>query len=507
MSFSRPLLLAFFMPVLACLPLRAEVSQLWGEAGEKWTPQSRLPDFSFAGYRRGEEPFRIPAGTISVTDFGAKGDGRTDDTAAFKAAIASGSGKVIRIPPGQFVLSDVLEIDSSNLVLRGAGSSRTVLVFTKNLETLRPRPVKNDGGEPTSDWSWGGGLIMIGNRSRKSQPAESEIGRVAEPANRGANQLTLVKPLFRPGDEVVLSLHDTPGKSLVQYLYRGQTGNISGLNGWQCSQVFRIRSTNGSRVQLDRGLRFDVRLEWRPRLEPFRPGVTDVGLEGVAFHFPTVPYPGHFKEKGWNPVAIRPAAAHCWLRDLYVLNGDSGPFVEGATFCTLQGIRLAAEPGRKGRNGICGHHGITLEGNDCLCADFTIETQFVHDLTVQSAVGCVFSSGKAANLCMDHHCWASCENLFTDIDAGEGRRLFASGGGANRGLHTAAGATFWNIRGRAQSGWPASFGPDAMNMVGLPLRDPQALDLNGRWIEALAPCSVQPADLHAAMLARRLAGK
>jgi hypothetical protein len=104
---------------------------------------------------------------------------------------------------------------------------------------------------------------------------------------------------------------------------------------------------------------------------------------------------------------------------------------------------------------------------------------------------------------MDHHCWASCENLFTDIDAGEGRRLFASGGGGNRGLHTAAGATFWNIRGRAPSGWPASFGPDAMNMVGLPLRDPQALDLNGRWIEALAPGSVQPADLHAAMLARR----
>jgi polygalacturonase len=81
-----------------------QVSSLWGRTGEKWTPQSRLPDFSFAGYRRGEEPFRIPAQSISVASFGAKGDGRTDDTKAFQQAIADGSGKVVLIPPGRFVL-------------------------------------------------------------------------------------------------------------------------------------------------------------------------------------------------------------------------------------------------------------------------------------------------------------------------------------------------------------------------------------------------------------------
>ncbi|MCX6906896.1 MAG: hypothetical protein NTY01_02510 [Verrucomicrobia bacterium] len=59
-------------------------SDLWGTAGEKWTPQSRLPDFSFAGYHAGEAPIPDVAVKASVKNFGAKGDGVADDTAAFK---------------------------------------------------------------------------------------------------------------------------------------------------------------------------------------------------------------------------------------------------------------------------------------------------------------------------------------------------------------------------------------------------------------------------------------
>ena len=31
-------------------------SLLWGRDGERWQPDSRLPDFSYAGYYRGEKP-------------------------------------------------------------------------------------------------------------------------------------------------------------------------------------------------------------------------------------------------------------------------------------------------------------------------------------------------------------------------------------------------------------------------------------------------------------------
>jgi len=492
------------LPIVAAASLHAETSQLWGVAGESWTPASRLPDFSFAGYRRGEEAFRIPSASISAADFGAKGDGRTDDTAAFKAAIAAGSGKVIHIPAGRFVLSNILEIRSSNLVLRGAGSGQTVLVFTKSLETLLPRPVKNDSGSPTTDWSWGGGLIMIGDPAKRGRQPAGIFTPVSGRVERGANRLKVEKPLFKTGDEVTLVVHDTPDQSLVKYLYRGQTGDISGLKNWQRGQIFLVRAVSGNELTLDRGLRFEVRPEWRATLETYHPAVTDVGLEGVTFEFPATPYAGHFKEVGWNPVAIRATAAHCWLKDLVIRNGDNGPFVEGAAFCTLDGIRVVADPERKGKDGTCGHHGITLEGQDCLCVHFDIQTQFIHDLTVQSAVGCVFAGGRAVSLCMDHHRWAPYENLYTDIDAGQGGRLFKSSGGGQRGLHTAAGATFWNIRARTTVPWPKDFGPDDINLIGLPIQGLPALEANGRWLEQVPPGQLQPADLHAAMLAHRL---
>ena len=62
-------------------------SALWGANGERWNPESRLPDFSFAGYQRGEAPLPSPQASHNVRDFGAKGDGQTDDSDAFLKAL------------------------------------------------------------------------------------------------------------------------------------------------------------------------------------------------------------------------------------------------------------------------------------------------------------------------------------------------------------------------------------------------------------------------------------
>ena len=72
--------------------------------------------------------------------------------------------------------------------------------------------------------------------------------------------------------------------------------------------------------------------------------------------------------------------------DIRVHNADSGPYIRG-TFCTLDGIRLTADAERVCQRGYTGHHGITFYANDCLCTNFSIETRFIHDLTVQSELG------------------------------------------------------------------------------------------------------------------------
>src|SRR5260221_13354026 len=63
-------------------------SSLWGEAGEKWQPAGRLPDFSYAGYHAGEAPVPNPRARWNLKrDFHAVGDGRADDTQALVNAI------------------------------------------------------------------------------------------------------------------------------------------------------------------------------------------------------------------------------------------------------------------------------------------------------------------------------------------------------------------------------------------------------------------------------------
>lgn len=57
-------------------------------------------------------------GVVSVKDFGAKGDGITDDTAAIQAALDVGG--VVEIPAGRYVVSSTLTISQEGTQLRGA---------------------------------------------------------------------------------------------------------------------------------------------------------------------------------------------------------------------------------------------------------------------------------------------------------------------------------------------------------------------------------------------------
>jgi hypothetical protein len=50
-------------------------SALWGLSGERWSADGRLPDFSYAGYHRGEKSLPLLNPDCSVKDFGAIGDG------------------------------------------------------------------------------------------------------------------------------------------------------------------------------------------------------------------------------------------------------------------------------------------------------------------------------------------------------------------------------------------------------------------------------------------------
>ncbi|MDR1279391.1 MAG: right-handed parallel beta-helix repeat-containing protein [Opitutaceae bacterium] len=74
----------------------------------------------------------VPGKCASVTDFGAKGDGVSDDTAAFRAALAS-ADKVINVPAGTWLIKERLVVPES-VTLRGIGSAS--VIKPENIKTV-----------------------------------------------------------------------------------------------------------------------------------------------------------------------------------------------------------------------------------------------------------------------------------------------------------------------------------------------------------------------------------
>ena len=477
-------------------------SELWGAAGEKWSPTSRLPDFTYAGYFRGEKAIPFVGVRLNVKDFGALGDGVHDDSDAFIEAIAELDSGAIFIPEGRYKITKILRIKKSNVVLRGAGADKSILFFPMPLNDIEPNWGATTSGRRTSNYSWAGGFVyMIGGFDSR------ELAEATAPAQRGDFSLHISSTEhLGVGQEIEIFQHDNSDNSLARHIYSGDPGNMGKLNGsTRVSLVTRITRIDGERITFDRPLRFDVSLQWQPLIRSFEPAVTQCGVENVGFEFPNTPYEGHFTEMGYNPIAMS-GVAHCWVRNIHVKNCDSGLFISGK-FCTLDCVVFESERKPDKTNNSNGHHGIILGGDDNIYSRFNYQQRFIHDITVSGCGGNVIMDGRGDDLCFDHHKRAPYENLFTNINAGKGTRLWKCGGGRALGRQCAARGTFWNIRAVKPQKHPGGFGPWSMNLVALTTDEKSEAALDDRWFEAIEPEKIWPRNIYEAQFLRREASK
>ncbi|PTX97619.1 hypothetical protein DB346_21770 [Verrucomicrobia bacterium LW23] len=482
-------------------------SALWGDRGELWTPDGRLPDFSWAGYHGGNAPLpSLPRG-VSVRDCGAVGDGEHDDTAAFLRAIEQAQG-AIEIPAGRYVIRQILRITRPNVVLRGEGPEKSVLVCPVHLTDILPDWGVTTCGQRTSNYSWSGGIVWLQGR-----PLSSVLTSITGRQARGARFVEVANAAaLSAGQRILIHQRDTAENSLADHLYTSDAGETHLLMGTTTAHLpCRVVAVAGNRVEIDRPLRFDIDPRWTPEIIDYQPTVTECGVEGLTFEFPETDYAGHFGELGYNAIAME-NVSDCWIRNIRIHNADGGIFAFG-TFCTVQDVAFTCARKPDEKSGCHGHHGVYFKGDDNLFSGFTYGTTFIHDISVSMGAGNVFSDGKGVDLCFDHHKRAPYENLFTNIDMGRSSRPWFCGGGHALGKHCAGRGTFWNLLGEMPIQRPGKgFGPHSMNLVGIATSSTSAdaeLEADAEspsiWLEATDGTTVQPANLHLAQLQKRRA--
>lgn len=206
----------------------------------KWLPGGY--DWSRAGYAGGERAIPSPVGPIfDVTSrkYGAIGNGRAACDQAFKAAIrdaaASPRGGVVYVPPGTFLLNNPLYVNVSRVIIRGAGPTRSKLLFGRSLGQIYKGSWAVDAcsGKLKSLWTANGGLVTFSGQEQRG--SNTVLARVTADAQPGGRRLYLSSTAgIRVGQMYQLLLNDEwaltegPEENWVNCSATGSNGAVAG---------------------------------------------------------------------------------------------------------------------------------------------------------------------------------------------------------------------------------------------------------------------------------------
>ncbi|KAI3429364.1 hypothetical protein D9Q98_005459 [Chlorella vulgaris] len=513
----RSLLAALLLHLLPASVDGALYSKLWGRNGELWDPKGPLPDFSYAGYKQGNEPLPVPPVTRSVLTFRKAG---MSDTKMFKAALAWAHSQpvtdefiVLFVPAGRYTLTERLWIKRSRLVLRGAGSANTVLYIPKSLRGIYG---PNPHNMPKGSYVNTDGFVTIQGSDRKGKQAArvnkfAEKGSVWVQVNDAAD--------LKVGTYYDLLFQDVAGK-FNSYMFDNLWKAEARYNGaTRVKLTTKVVAIRGNRVQIERHLPYEIRSKLNVVTFHKPPNtVEDSGIEGLTFSFKWSWYAGHHLEDGWNAVEVS-KSRNCWVRDIHTINADSSVLVNDASMVTVAGLQIAASKTRANhfpnayheRADTDGHWGVQyMHSFDLLVRDFVVISSLMHDVgTGSSGKWGVFMNGVMADGNMDLHRALAGPTLYTNIDAGIGTNALYSGGPSTSGPNALAGTTWWNIRSRVATRPPNSkpgearcaFGP-AVNLVGVNLIPSRARTMCSTWHYERAVDF--PGNLYEAQYARRM---
>ncbi|WP_263821278.1 T9SS type A sorting domain-containing protein [Salinibacter sp.] len=420
-----------------------------------------LPDFSYAGYRWGEEPLPeysptdSKVKTISAAEFGAVPDDEEDDTEALREALAAAhnvEGPVlVRLPAGRLILKEILFIERSNIVLQGRGSDKdgTELYVPKPLRamSLQELPERFESSRPNgiSQFSWSGGVIWVRDPSTTDRRVLARLvaGRRGQHTIR-ANQTVGVQE----GDVVEIEWYNRGGRdsSLLHHIYCTTDGLSFGKRLYEypndpvVEQKVTVEKVKGKTLTIKEPLLHDLRRDWTPTLTTANL-LENVGIEHLKVAFPDeVGYRGHHNEPGYNGLYLT-ELLHSWVRDVVLTHTDSGILTKRAKNITITDVSVGK--GRSGHYTI--HMGVTYGG---LVKNFRANDA-IHNPSFNTLTqGSIYTDGLVIDPRLDQHTGANNQNLFDNLRTRypDDNKQFVDNAGP-RDWRPDAGAfnTLWNL--------------------------------------------------------------
>ena len=446
-------------------PAGAQVtSKLWGVSGEAWDPEGFLKDFTDAGYMNSAAIPDRPV-TTNVEDFGADGSDDLDDTEAFRAAIrAVPEDGVIFIPNGRYIISDYIHVaaydpDSTDRSNKFPNSPFTI--FNKSNFTLR--------GEDMAETK-----IVFPQR----------MGEIYQRLSRPALMDYLYSNHEQFNNDEFKNRFGIP----LEYDFSQQGGDsdfifIRSLQEAIINYLAHEYSQSFTKV----GSFFEFK------------GVTDTNIENLSFLFDDRQRWEHQENTGGNPLSFI-SASHCYVRNVYIRNADSGIFNERGENITFQNIILDQYRHRfEERYPTSGHNGIKMVGtSDCLVHNVWFTGPWWHAFDLNgSNSGTVLSKIKGPYLNLVYHGGYQTGNLYTDFDGDTTRFL-------TTGKHSLE--TYWGMQSPDEAltyNSPEKSAELKDVLVGVNTTDPSELDSPDYWHETIDPEALDPLNIYLAQMAYR----
>lgn len=402
--------------------------------------RSILPDFSYVGYKNGQELIDYKTAgfpVYNILDFGAiANDNKSDKSAIIKAIEAAykTNGGVIYFPKGRFIVQDIdddlgsILISKSNIVFKGSGSG------IGETELFMKVPLKPT--DSTKMWTTPP-LFIFGSKS-----GEIKVGKLTTDASVGDFDITIDQiGDLKSGDWIRLSMQSKDKEAIRLDLgdYEVNPEWKSLVNGGVdlsfCLQVNKIKNNV---ITLNQPLPYPVnsKLGWTIAKYVH---IEEIGVEDIAFvgnyQAPFVHHRSWLDDSGYTLINFR-RIVNSWMKNCRFTDVSVGAVINNGANITIMNCEVTG-------NG--GHEAITNAGaTNVLLAHISDKASMWHSVGVsKTAMNTVlYKVDYPATTCFESHASQPRNTLLDNVTGG---LMMNRGGGAvvNMPNHM-RNLVFWN---------------------------------------------------------------